>query len=654
LAPLSSRPWAELEKARDEIAVPIHRFWEIEKAFSANDAGGHVCPVCQVRFNHPKDGDPTDNVGKQRVCTVCADRRKGRLDEWLHGGEQTIWISEIADENDRVALLTLSLDIEPWLEGEQVDSLRAQSIPEWRKYNPSLTEYWKHDKSQRKTIDNPIEAKVPFDSLIEHVQNLLHGAAKRNYNLDKNSPDLVLANLQEGYRHEDDLREFFRKIVEDRADAPEWGSLTDEDRARWIVHQLFRKLPSPGRVYRFWRNTVEFFDDLLGEFREIAAAHPNRWRTRRLMLIPNDNSQKAGWEDKETYSGRWAESPFELLFLARKSGFLTITNLARCFQPQERKDVLVNGNVELKGDDGVVQTLVVEKVEEAGPLGGYAPVIPLDCTPRRFRVLVPLDRATECIETAIARWQEAFGRVWDRMPLRVGVVAFPRLTPFQAVIEAARNLEAAMDTHTPKRWRMLDAHTRSGVTALTFDRAGQGKQTVLIPTTLPDGREDVFYPYMRVEDREVRYPKDFQHPSGRVYRHVRDLRPGDGVEVNESLIACVFLDTTARRFEPATMWPLADFYRMCETWMLLERTAPSLTALRGAWAELAERRDAWCDPDDRWLPGAQEQWLALVRAVLKDRLQVTGAALEALVDAAREGILEWAMEWHLTWLKERF
>lgn len=285
-------------------------------------------------------------------------------------------------------------------------------------------------------------------------------------------------------------------------------------------------------------------------------------------------------------------------------------------------------------------------------LGAYAPVIPLDRSPQRFRVLLPLDRATACIETVVSKWRKEFERVWDRMPLRIAVVAFPRLTPFQAVLEAARNLEEALERDGEETWRVAECRTQNGITALCLKPHDAASALVLVPMTLPDGRDDVFYPYVRVEDKHVRCPRDFQHPEGQVYRHVTDLRPGDGLRVDASRIAAVFLDTTARRFEPVTVRPLGDFARMRATWELLVRHAPSLTALHGASSEIEQRSRAWRDADGRWLPGAKDQWLALARAILQDRLGITGAALETLVEAAALGTLEWGLEWHLTYLKE--
>lgn len=629
----------KLREARKQLAIPIHRAWDIPNTGSSSSPGTrgarHVCPVCQVRLNEPRADDQTDNVRKSRPCRVCGERRRGRLDAWLSGEQDTIWITELADENDRVALLTFSLDIEPWLEGKHVDSLRTQSIPEWRRFNPVL-----------QGTDNPIDSGRPFQALCEYICSKLSSFDKR---------DPVLKSLQDGYPHESEWKSFYKKLVEDRADAPEWDAIDDELRARWLVHQLFCKLPSPGRIYRFWRSAEAFFDELFHEFRDIASAHENRWRTRRLLVYADSTFPSQGWEDRETYSGRFGDGPLELLYLKDKQAFVTICNLARCLRAEQSTDELrAGGAIGLRAEEEQKENeLKVTRVEVPDRLGTYTPILLLDRSPSRFRVLVPLDRATACIEAAIAKWKEEFSRVWDRMPLRIGVVAFPRMIPFQAIIEAARNLEVSLAKGSEETWTVRRVETRERVTALVLDRELGGQDLVTVPVRLRDGREDVFYPYVRVAHGKVRNPRDFQHPNGQVFRHIADLRAGDGIHVWPSRIGAMFLDTTGRRFEKVAIRYLSEFERMRDAWRVLRDLAPSITALRGAWAELEERDRQWRDANGKLLPGADEQWLAFARAVLHDRLQMKGAALDTLVASAKDGTLGWALEWHLTWLKER-
>ncbi len=646
---------AEIRKAREIMAVPLHREWQIPGQDSSD---GHVCPVCLVRRND-------DRTNKQKRCKECYDRRDMRCKKWLKGelGSDSIWISEVADANDRVALVTMSLDIEPWLDARRLDALRTQAIAEWRKFNPVLSEFWQRDENKRKKEPNPVNIERPLHSLHQEI-------IKR---LDQfNGDDLLLCNLQEGYRRakggndnrsDDEIwNDYFSLIVEDRDpnDQPKWKKDDLGHNAAWLTHQLFCKLASPGRIYRFWRQAESFFKDLLAEFRGIAAADQNRWRVHRLVVKP-DNGSSGPWEDRQTYNGRYRDAPVSLLYRAETKDFLTICNLARLLKPEQGKGELQGKtfkNLEAEDHEGRKENrdLTIGSVsDDAGALGVYHPVIPLELSPVRFRVLLPLEAASECVDRAIERWKDQFARVWHRLPLRVGVVAFPRMTPFQAVIEAARNIEADLDgIKTPETWRVEGCETREGVTALSLkslDNSHELLQTM--PTRLPDGRDDVFYPYLAVEDKEVRFPLDFRHPSGQVFRHAKDLRSGDGALIYPSFITTVFLDGTARRFEPLCRRQLTQWLRMRDLWRLIDRHAPSQTALRGAWSELVERRDAWKGPDGNWLEGGKTAWLDLGRALFHERLGVQGAFLETLVAAAEEGLLDWSLEWHMIVLKKQ-
>ena len=298
----------EIRMARETMSVPLHRDWQIP---GKNESEGHVCPVCLVRKSKKTGADGNEKLpSKEQPCEICKKRRTGRLNAWLGDklNADTIWISEVADANDRVALVTMSLDIEPWLDGTRLDALRTQAISEWRKFHPVL----KYQKDKFK--QNPIDPSACFDSLFRYIKGKVASP-------DRNDP--VLSNLQAGYMDayrdaygdrcskEENLEFFFSKIVEDRSDSPRWNALDDNGQARWLAHQLFCKLASPGRIYRFWRQAEGFFKTLLAEFREIATTDPNRRRVRRLVLKP-DNGSSGPWEDRQTYHGRYGDAPVSL------------------------------------------------------------------------------------------------------------------------------------------------------------------------------------------------------------------------------------------------------------------------------------------------------------------------------------------------------
>lgn len=615
----------EWREAKSAVVVPIHRSWDITRG---NEQQGHVCPVCSVRLN----GDPKN---KGKPCAVCRKRRYHRRNDWLQGqlDYDTIWFEEVADSNGRLALLTFSLDIEPWLNGERVDSLRAQAIPDWVRFNPVLD-----------GTANPIGTERSFEAMSAYIRGQL---ASFNPN------DPVLRNLQEGYRHERNWQDFFQKIVEDRADAPEWNALNDDERAAWLAHQLFRKLPSPGRVYRFWREAEEFFQDLLREFRQLAARSANPWRTRRLLLIPDDPS---GWQDLTLYDGRWREQQISLVYVQSLRGFVTAFNLALLLRPEESRNALQGAQITLEDEDapGQRRDMTVDQVRDLSQpyahLAVYHPIIVVDLSPLLFRVIVPLEAASQCVDLAIAWWREHFARVWDRLPLRVGVIGFPRLVPYRAVVEAARNVEDDFLSQE-ETWQVREVERRAHVVALRLRRKDGREILRVVPIALPDGREDVFYPYVAVEDQAVRFPHDFQRPEGQVYRHVADLKPGDGIKVAPARVKTLFMDSTAARFDTTPPRYLEDWTRMREVWALLQRVAPSQTALQRLRSELVRLEEDWKSPDGQ-LAASEELWRDTLRSLLVHHLEAQGAALETLTEAAVQGLLQWALDWHMTTLKE--
>ncbi len=626
----------ELKESKLVVAVPVHKQWDVHWR-APSETRGHVCPVCRVRLN----GDPTN---KGKPCAVCRERRHHRRDAWLQGqlDYDTIWFEEVADRNGRLALLTFSLDLEDWLNGSRVDSLRVQAIPEWVRFNLVLSGQ-----------PNPIAPTGSMDKLIDELKQRFRDPQNpQHFKFDKN--DQLLANLQEGYKYENDWPTFFRKIVEDRTDAPTWGILNDDQRAAWLAHQLFRKLPSPGRVYRFWREAEEFFHDLLKEFRQIAARSENCWRVRRLVLVPDDNND---WRDLTLYNGRWEGRQISLVYVRSLGGFVTASNLGRLLRPEEQSSSFQGAQIRLEEEDtfGQERPMTVTHVNELrqphAHLSLYHPVIPVEVSPLRFRVLVPLEAASECVDIAVSWWKEHFSRVWDRLPLRIGVVAFPRMLPYQAVIGATRKMEEELKGEE-ETWQVEEVERQAGVVVLRL-KLEDGKSILkIVPTAMPDGRDDVFYPYMVIEDRQLRFPRDFRHPKdGRVYRHVSDLRPGDGVKVSTARVTILFMGSTSARFSNPDLHYLEDWEQMREIWNLLKKVVPSQTALQRFRTELGRLEKEWQTPEGQRAV-SKDLWEDTLRAMLVHHLEVRGTALETLIDSAQQRLLQWAIDWHTIVLKE--
>ena len=622
----------ELAKARRILETPVHRPWNIENDSSR---GKHVCPVTLVRA-----GDQLGNGSdrKQDVSMSAYKRRTGRRDDWEKNGGDTIWISEVADENDRVALLTFSLGLEGWLEGTHVDSLRAQSVFEWRANNTSLT-----------TID----LNTPRDSFRTYIEGFIRNPTLQNGKLS----DAVLKTLNDGFAHEKALEDFFRKVVEDRADAPKWSKLDDATRAAWLTHQLFRKNASPGRVHRFWRTTQVFFAEALEEFRT-HVSNTGGTRTQRLSLtLSGGTNRRAG----EVYAGHLPsapDKPFE--FLCRGSDFITVCNLERVLGDDGDASQLKGMRFEARDDGGVRHQFTIDTAVAAdGVLASYCPLIVLEENPERFRVLVPLESADACVNHVISKWRKEMARVWDRLPLRIGVIGFPRKMPFQAVIEATRNIEDDLAIGGEEIWRVTQVTAQTVKTTLSFERPDKGCEAVVVPTKLEDDRDDVYYPNLAVVGAErdadlAHQPHDFTAPrpdgSSVVFRWAAELKVGDEVRVTPSRVAYVYLDSTARRFEPVQVHPLSECDRRRTIWEQVGKAARSITAARAVEQSLREARERWTD-DNGVLDDAV--WSDWVHAVLAIEWSVNEHDLGDLEQAARDGLLERVLSWHLHVLKQK-
>jgi len=216
------------------------------------------------------------------------------------------------------------------------------------------------------------------------------------------------------------------------------------------------------------------------------------------------------------------------------------------------------------------------------------------------------------------------------------------------VVEATRNLEDRL-RQGKEVWRVERHEVRHGIAALQLRRQDSQATLRTVPVGMPDGREDVFYPYVAVEDRSLRYPRDFRHPNGQIYRHMADLQGGDGIKVFPGRVGLLFMDTAGARFQIPEPLYLEDWQSMREVWRLVERTAPSQTALQRLWSAINRLEQEWFGST---VKPSQELWRDTVRALLAEHLEAKGAALEDLTEAALHRLLQRALEWHMTVLKK--
>lgn len=80
-----------------------------------------ICQVCGQRLVFKSDRRNDD----KNICDVCFEKKtRGRIDKWLEDtSKETIWMDELKDKNDGVALVTMKFELHDWLNGDMLNSM---------------------------------------------------------------------------------------------------------------------------------------------------------------------------------------------------------------------------------------------------------------------------------------------------------------------------------------------------------------------------------------------------------------------------------------------------------------------------------------------------------------------------------------------------
>ncbi|WP_434655935.1 CRISPR-associated protein Csx11 [Thermoanaerobacterium thermosaccharolyticum] len=112
-----------LEKAKDNFLKTDWSIKEVDVCLEKSKSGRAIviCQVCKQRLVFKSDRRDVD----KNICDICYEKKtQGRIDKWLRNRDgETIWMDELRDKNDRVALLTLKFELSDWLNGNLLNSL---------------------------------------------------------------------------------------------------------------------------------------------------------------------------------------------------------------------------------------------------------------------------------------------------------------------------------------------------------------------------------------------------------------------------------------------------------------------------------------------------------------------------------------------------
>lgn len=178
----------------------------VEKSTSGKAKG--VCQVCGQRLVFESGRKDED----KNICNVCYENKtKGRIDNWLcNRNDETIWMDELRDKNDRVALVTMKFELCDWLNGNMLNSLLANTFGEYEDLKKELIKSIVSPQDiltelTKKVVNNFTELNniAVLDSLKN--EDITGGELSQNPHIDKKDISRIIS-LFRGLKNKDSYK----------------------------------------------------------------------------------------------------------------------------------------------------------------------------------------------------------------------------------------------------------------------------------------------------------------------------------------------------------------------------------------------------------------------------------------------------------------
>jgi len=511
-----------------------------------------VCPICGKR---PK-------CEKQNLCKICFGRRDGRAVEWFGEPEKTIWLDEVSDLNNRVAVITARFDLSKWLNGEYLNTLFSQ----W--FDDVNGREYKDDTNNKYTFN--LDMSEPYYSLVGKLKALLS-------NQQEKRPEFKA--ISEAY-HDQSTKDFVGAIVKERdhLGIVQNNDVTEDQLALF----LFKKHPSPARLRRIWKTTNYFFDSYINEiFKQKEnylidikdEKNGDKLKERRFSRIRITIEEDS--EEKRVISGSYKGSILDtsisdlILYWNKEKGeFISICNLQS--YPNIEPETLSGKKLKIKSEtsDREQSLTIKEAIVDATK---YLPFVKLFTSPDKFQVIVPTSSALSIAKKIKEKYETEFSKVQNRLPLHIGVVYIPKKHPIYTALDTsermfkeAKKIENLEIIETSNN---VDADADGECISKKITLKNNTGTTTIINVSIKTGDKNIFddyYPFYilnkelnegrNIEERKTyfeTYIKDEENKNLKKVDllHVTDLQKGDRIDYAPSYFDFQFLETSTRRFE---------------------------------------------------------------------------------------------------------
>ncbi len=589
-----------------------------------------ICWNCLFRYK--------ENSGL--YCQVCNKRYEGRVKECMKLSDMTIWLDEIADINNNIALLIFSFDLENWLYGKYFKTFRSNSFEMWQR------------KWQESCKKEQNECKIgSLEDLIKKFETMLNNE-KLTECEKKICKSFIKVKSLNNFQ-----QEFFDPVVEREGDSTLVKQLhNNHERATYLVYLLFRKYASLSRILGVWTTTQCFFDEIAKDIKNSVSkfADTNDKRFLRLEIEIKDPLSNTNYS--LTLPATIENKTLNLLQV-QDNKFVTTLNLEFLSSwgrnIEELKEFLKNKNIDFKLDKLNRHSSEIKGIEQ---YNSYLPYLNPISYPNHMITLIPAEHAIEIANNINKLYLEKFSKVRDRLPLHIGIIGFEKSTPLNLVMDAGRRLVDSFHSKS-KTEKMIvkKIHQNNKYKTLILEDLKGKKQKWKVFTHIngEEEIEDIWYANIRMaegeETRSESFVYDFKKENNKLKKKfaipASKIKEGDVILFDKSYLNISYLSNPSDRFyvgEGSRL--LEDISQIKTIWESIEEKLKSekwtINKIYHFWEQINKCQNTYDD---------EEIKDELIKIHLRNILEISPSSdlFTTLFHAVKSGLLDTCLHWNL-------
>jgi hypothetical protein len=379
-----------------------------------------ICFVCGYAPEYPVDQGIISAKG-ERLCHFCHSTRVIGINERMEENNETLWLDELRDEENRIALIVGKITpIEKWLSGDLIRKTTRNLFV--REYDNLAREGKQTSAGKVKRLDKAMgTVGAIFGGKIDDSETGVFEGVKEKLKINPRATEYF---------------EAMRKKYE--------GKKPTSNRIKETIDELKRilseKSGSPSRLRRVWKELLQFSEDCEEHLKHFL--EEEGLERKRLVIEVNEDLGK-----KRHLLGSAEISGINIGSVICEGSRTVITSnyldskldgkLIDEHNKEELKSMLVGASLDVEWNDGSSSSLEIKRIME---IQNYMPIVPVYKTTGEFMLLCPASYAISFSRIIERDFFKRYNKSLGKLNLNIGLVYFKYKEPLYLILDTGKRL----------------------------------------------------------------------------------------------------------------------------------------------------------------------------------------------------------------------